>query len=80
VDDILAAHASLPAKSKAAVVTQRTVKRHFSALSALWSAAVPKGEAADNIFSGFRFAGAKKATEQRDMTAEAFFSLRGVDC
>jgi integrase len=67
VDAILAAHAALPARSKTAVITQRTVKRHFSALSALWSAAVPKGEAEDNIFSGFRFPGAKKATEQRDM-------------
>lgn len=67
VDQILATSTSLPVKSRAPVVTQRTVKRHFSALSALWSAAVPKGEAAENIFSGFRFVGAKRATEQRDM-------------
>ncbi|MEE8629165.1 MULTISPECIES: site-specific integrase [Methylobacterium] len=67
VDEILAAHEALPDKQRTQPITQRTVKRHFSALSALWTAAVARDEAATNIFLGFRFSNTRKASEQRAM-------------
>ncbi len=48
-------------------LNQRTVKRHFSALSALWSSALSAGAVKENIFSGFRFVAAKRAKDQRPM-------------
>ncbi|MDG4889695.1 site-specific integrase [Mesorhizobium sp. WSM4887] len=48
-------------------ITQRTVKRHFSALSGLWGSGLSAGAVSQNIFSGFRFGSSKKASEQRDM-------------
>ncbi|WP_018261578.1 site-specific integrase [Methylobacterium sp. WSM2598] len=48
-------------------LNQRTVKRHFSALSALWSSALSAGTVRENIFSGFRFVAAKRAKDQRPM-------------
>ncbi len=71
VGEILTAADALPTVSRAPVITQRTVKRHFSALSALWTAAVARDEAATNIFAGFRFANSRKASEQRDMWERA---------
>ncbi|UIN37312.1 site-specific integrase [Methylobacterium oryzae] len=67
VEAILLLHEALPEARRARPITQRTVKRHFSALSALWTAAVARDQAAANIFSGFRFASSRKASEQRDM-------------
>jgi integrase len=48
-------------------LNQRTVKRHFSALSALWSSALSAGQVKENIFAGFRFVSAKRAKDQRPM-------------
>ncbi|GJD93127.1 site-specific integrase [Methylobacterium iners] len=48
-------------------LSQRTVKRHFSALSALWSSSISAGAVKENIFAGFRFAAAKRAKDQRPM-------------
>jgi len=48
-------------------LNQRTVKRHFSALSALWSSAISAGAVKENIFAGFRFVAAKRAKDQRPM-------------
>lgn len=67
VEAILSLHEALPEAQRPRPITQRTVKRHFSALSALWTAAVSRDEAAANIFLGFRFASSRKASEQRDM-------------
>ena len=67
VSEMLAVHDAQPAGKREAVISQKTIKRHFSALSALWENAISKGEVKDNIFKGFRFTGGKKATEQRDM-------------
>jgi hypothetical protein len=49
------------------LISQKTVKRHFSALSALWTSAVAAGTVKENIFAGFRFATTKLAREQRPM-------------
>jgi integrase len=67
VSEILSVHAAQPAGKRGAVISQKTIKRHFSALSALWENAISKGDVKENIFKGFRFSGGKKATEQRDM-------------
>lgn len=71
VDQILALHEALAPEKRVPAITQKTVKRHFSALSALWTTAVAKDEATANIFTGFRFAGSRKASEQRDMWERA---------
>ncbi|BCM86295.1 DUF6538 domain-containing protein [Methylobacterium indicum] len=71
VEAILAAYTALPEASRAGVITQKTIKRHFSALSTLWTAAVAEGEAGENIFSGHRFAATRKPSEQRDMWEQA---------
>lgn len=71
VEAILALHAALPDGRRTPPITQRTAKRHFSALSALWTAAVARDEATSNIFTGFRFGGGRKANEQRDMWERA---------
>jgi len=76
---IIAAHAAVPVAARSAVISQKTVKRHFSALSALWAQAVPKGEAAENIFKGFSFAGGKSPVDQRQMwDGEALAELFGT--
>ena len=48
-------------------LSSRTVKRHLTALSALWDSAIETGELSLNIFRGFKFAGAKRAQDQRAM-------------
>jgi integrase len=53
--------------SRAAPITAKTIKRHFSALSALWTTAAAKGEVDANIFVGFRFGAGKRAVEERDL-------------
>ena len=67
VEQIVTARDAEPATTRSKVIAQTTVKRHFSVLSKLWANAQPKGDVTENIFSGFQFAGAKKASEQRDM-------------
>lgn len=52
---------------RTAPITAKTIKRHFSALSALWTAAEAKGEVEANIFVGFRFGAGKRAVEERDL-------------
>ena len=58
------------AANKTAALTQKTVKRHFSALSTLWSALITEGKRTENIFTGFKFGNSKRANEQRDMWTE----------
>lgn len=48
-------------------LSSRTVKRHLTALSALWDSAIESGELSLNIFRGFKFTGAKRAQDQRAM-------------
>ncbi|MFD1304107.1 site-specific integrase [Methylobacterium marchantiae] len=67
VNAILAAYAALPVNERASVITQKTVKRHFSALSTLWLAGIARGDAKENVFSGFKFAPGRIASEQRCM-------------
>ena len=79
VIEIIAMHMAFPAAARSPVISQKTVKRHFSALSALWAQAVPKGEAAENIFKGFSFAGGKSPVDQRQMwDGEALAELFGT--
>lgn len=65
--EIAETYAALPAGERAAPITQKTVRRHFSALSTLWASALAKDEVSENILSGFRFANAKRANQQRAM-------------
>ena len=67
VSDIVQRYEALPPGNRSSLLTQKTVKRHFSALSTLWNDLVAKGEAPENIFQGFTFANTKRANEQRDM-------------
>ena len=67
VAEIAETFAALPEGERAAPITQKTVRRHFSALSTLWASALAKDEVSENIFSGFRFANAKRANQQRAM-------------
>ena len=67
VADIAKTYAMLPEEGRAASITQKTVKRHFSAASTLWTSALAKNEVPENIFSGFRFANAKRPNQQRSM-------------
>jgi integrase len=67
VDEILKIAAAQSRTRDVQPITQRTVKRHFSVLSGLWASALSAGTVEHNIFSGFRFAATKKASDQRDM-------------
>lgn len=67
VKEILAHQAASDAGRQMPLINSRTVKRHMSALSALWRDAIARGNAAENIFSGFRFPSTKRANEQRAM-------------
>jgi integrase len=67
VAEIIAAYAVVPNGVRPRLISQKTVKRHFSALSALWAQSIPKGEVTENIFKGFAFANGKLAVEQRQM-------------
>lgn len=69
VDEILTIAEAQAKTRDVQPITQRTVKRHFSALSGLWGSAVSAGTVSQNIFSGFRFGSSKKASEQRDAWA-----------
>lgn len=64
-DEILAADAESGSKSPRLAI--KTVKRHLSALSSLWDEIIPQGEAANRIFSGFKFSRQKRAQDQRAM-------------
>jgi len=65
-EDIIRAYEKLPDERKQPLLTQKTIKRHFSALSAMWSEAIATGKATENIFSGFRFAAVKRAVDERE--------------
>lgn len=65
VEQIIARFDGQAAATRAALITAKTIKRHFSALSALWTAAEAKGEVETNIFVGFRFGAGKPADEDR---------------
>ena len=70
IDEIIAKHAAAPAKDKHTPLTQKTIKRHFSALSTFWTALITEGRLQANIFTGFKFGNSKRASEQRDMWNE----------
>jgi hypothetical protein len=57
--------------SKGERLSIKTVKRHLSALSALWDESIPLGDAADKIFSGFKFPQQQRAQDQRPMWTRA---------
>lgn len=65
--EIIERYEDLPQERRSPLLTQKTIKRHFSALSKLWSEAVSGGEVTTNIFSGFKFANTKRASDERDM-------------
>lgn len=65
---IIKIHAGEKAETRLEPISVKTVKRHFSALSALWTEAQSKGGVSENIFTGFRYGASKrKAADQRRM-------------
>lgn len=59
-----------------ATLSQKTIKRHFSALSAIWDDARVAGEVSENIFGGFKFSSGVRAVEQRkDWSADELKAL-----
>ena len=76
--EIIARYEGLPQERHSPLLTQKAIKRHFSALSKLWPEAISGGEVTTNIFSGFKFANTKRASDERDMWGadelEALFS------
>lgn len=71
VSEIISKYEASPAAKRGALLSQKTIKRHFSALSTLWDALKNEERVKDNIFRGFKFGNAKRANEQRDMWTEA---------
>jgi integrase len=71
VAEIISLYAEDVAPIRDKPLTAKTIKRHFSALSTYWDAAEAAGQVASNIFKGFRFGAAKRATEQRQMWEKA---------
>lgn len=69
-DGIIRAFEKLPDDLKQPLLTQKTIKRHFSALSAIWSEAIATGDASENIFSGHKFASVKRAVDERDQWSD----------
>lgn len=69
--EIIRTYEKLPDERKSPLLTQKTIKRHFSALSAMWAEAVATGKATENIFSGFKFAAVKRAVDERDQWSDA---------
>jgi integrase len=67
VADILKVSEGEGAVKRTAVITQKTVKRHLSALSALWTSSIAAGTVTENIFVGFRFVVSRRASDQREM-------------
>lgn len=65
--EVIARYETLPSEKRSSRLTQKTIKRHFSAMSKLWSEAIASGDAPENIFTGFKFANTKRASDQRDM-------------
>jgi integrase len=52
-------------------ISPRTVKRHLTALSALWDSGAERGELSANIFKGFKLPAQKRAQDQRSMWTTA---------
>ncbi|CAO4181164.1 tyrosine-type recombinase/integrase [Methylorubrum extorquens] len=67
VAQIIARYEGQGTPGRTSPITAKTIKRHFSALSALWTAAEAKGDVDANIFVGFRFGAGKRAVEERDL-------------
>lgn len=65
--ETIARYEALPQDKRSPLLTQKTIKRHFSAMSKLWSEAISGGDVTTNIFSGFKFANTKRASDERDM-------------
>lgn len=65
-EQIIRVYEELPDGQKQPPLTQKTIKRHFAALSTLWGEAIATGHATENIISGFKFAAVKRAVDERD--------------
>lgn len=65
--EIIEKYEALSPDKKSEPLTQKTIKRHFSAFSKLWSDALADGDVSENIFTGFKFSTAKRAIDERDM-------------
>ncbi len=70
VNEIVAKYEAAPDERRGQRLTQKTIKRHFSALSTLWDSLISEGRIEENIFRGFKFGNTKRANEQRDMWTE----------
>lgn len=70
VSAILAKREGQSDPERHAEISQKTIKRHFSALSGLWGAQRTRGVVSENIFSGFRFPNTIRTNKQRDMWSE----------
>ncbi len=65
--EIIAKYEASPQKDKSEPLTQKTIKRHFSAASKLWSDALAGGDVSENIFTGFKFSTSQPAHKDTDM-------------
>ncbi len=65
--EIIARYEAMPQEKRSSLLTQKTIKLHFSAMSKLWSEDISGGDVSVNIFSGFKFANTKRASDERDM-------------
>ncbi|MCJ7997025.1 site-specific integrase [Rhizobium cremeum] len=65
--EIIEKFEATPPNEKSERLTQKTVKRHFAALSKLWSEALADGDVSENLFTGFKFSTAKRAIDERAM-------------
>jgi integrase len=70
VTEIIAKYEASCIGKRTPLLSQKTVKRHFSALSTLWDALKTEGRLKDNIFRGFKFGNTKRPNQQRDMWTE----------
>lgn len=67
IEKILEVYQRTVPADRSQLISQRTIERHFSAMSSLWKWAKPQGIVEANIFSEFKFPGAVRARNQRGM-------------
>ncbi|KQS91254.1 hypothetical protein ASG42_11645 [Rhizobium sp. Leaf391] len=63
--EVIAHHDALPRDRQSPLLTQKTIKRHFSALSTFWKECFSGGEVDSIIFENFQFSTVKKASDER---------------
>lgn len=68
---IASAHLMQPAAERESGLANRTVQRHFSAMSSLWEWLQTRGYVTENLFTGFKFPKTVVANEQRNMWGTA---------